>query len=123
MPEITFGLSKEGGGGNRLLFMDTVTAHKIRENPKFQAMVARKERMGRSLTFFMLFIYFGFILVIAFAPHWLAFPLQDGSVLTLGIPIGIAIILAAFVVTGIYVYWANTHFDAITREILKEVGH
>ena len=103
--------------------MDTATAHKIRENPKFQAMIARKERMGRWLTFFMLFVYFGFILTIAFAPHWLAIPLKAGSVLTLGIPIGIAIIVAAFAATGIYVYWANTHFDGITREILKEADH
>ena len=103
--------------------MDSATAHKIRNNPKFKAMVTRKERMGRVLTCFMLVIYFGFILTIAFAPHWLAIPLQHGGVLTLGIPIGIAIILAAFAATGIYVYWANTHFDEITREILKETGH
>ncbi len=103
--------------------MDIATAHKIRENPKFAAMVARKERMGRRLTCFMLVVYFGFILTIAFAPHWLAIPLSEAGVMTLGIPIGIAIILSAFAATGIYVYWANTHFDEITRDILKEAGH
>ncbi len=79
--------------------MDSATAHKIRNNPKFEAMVTRKGHMGRVLTCFMLVIYFGFILTIAFAPHWLAMPLQYGGVLTLGIPIGIAIILAAFAMT------------------------
>ena len=103
--------------------MDTATAHKIQENPKFQAMIVRKKRMGRWLTYFMLAVYFGFILTIAFAPHWLAIPLGSAGVITLGIPIGIGIILSAFAATGIYVYWANTHFDKITREILKEAGH
>ena len=103
--------------------MDAATAHKIRENPKFQAMVIRKGRLGRRLAALMFFIYFAFILTIGFAPHWLAIPFGQESTLTLGIPVGVAIILSAFAATGIYVYWANHHFDAITREILKEAGH
>ena len=86
-------------------------------------MIIRKKRMGRWLTCFMLVVYFGFILTIAFAPHRLAIPLGSAGIITLGIPIGIGIILSAFAATGIYVYWANTHFDKITREILKEAGH
>ena len=110
-------------GKNPRASMDTATAHKIQENPKFQAMIIRKKRMGRWLTCFMLVIYFGFILTIAFAPHWLALPLGSAGVITLGIPIGIGIILSAFAATGIYVYWANIHFDKIASEILKEAGH
>ena len=46
-------------------------------------------------------IYYGFILIVAFAPSVLGIPIY--GVVTLGIPIGVFIIVAAFVLTGIYV--------------------
>jgi uncharacterized membrane protein (DUF485 family) len=65
----------------------------------------------------MLVIYFGFILVIAFAPKLLGTPLFSGSVTTIGIPIGIGVILSAFILTGIYVKRANGEFDELTGRI------
>lgn len=40
----------------------------------------------------MLIIYVGFILLIAFAPHWLGTPLHEGTSVTRGILIGIGVI-------------------------------
>jgi cation/acetate symporter len=59
----------------------------------------------------MLVIYYGFILVIAFAPKVFGTPISAGSVTTIGFPLGVAVILSAIVLTGIYVYRANTEFD------------
>jgi uncharacterized membrane protein (DUF485 family) len=66
----------------------------------------------------MLVIYFGFIFIIAFAPKVLAVPLGAG-VTTVGIPVGPFVIIAAFVLTGIYVRRANSEFDTMTRQIIE----
>ena len=67
----------------------------------------------------MLVIYFGFILLVAFAPKFLGTPLGAG-VTTVGIPIGLVVIVSAFVLTGIYVRRANADYDALTRQIVEE---
>jgi hypothetical protein len=60
-----------------------------------------------------------FILLIAFAPGWLGTPLSEGSSITRGIPVGIGLIVSAFVLTGIYVFRANGEFDELNQKILK----
>ena len=66
----------------------------------------------------MLVIYFGFILVIAFAPKVLGTPI-GGGVMTVGIPVGLFVIGSAFVLTGIYVRRANSEFDSMTHQIVE----
>jgi uncharacterized membrane protein (DUF485 family) len=91
----------------------------IKDNPRFRALVEERGRFATTLSIVMLAIYLGFILVIAFVPG--LFGLQLGAgVTTLGIPIGVAVILSAFVLTGIYVWKANTTFDSLNRQILEE---
>jgi uncharacterized membrane protein (DUF485 family) len=63
----------------------------------------------------MLFVYLGFILLIAFNKALLAVPLTKG--LTLGILLGVLVIVAAWVLTWIYVRWANDHYDVELRRI------
>ncbi|MGE8517931.1 MAG: DUF485 domain-containing protein [Alcaligenes nematophilus] len=46
--------------------------------------------------------------------------LGDG-VMTLGIPIGFGVIVLAVVITGIYVWRANTKFDQMAKDVLEEV--
>ena len=41
--------------------------------------------------------------------------------MTWGIPLGVGLILSAFVLTGIYVRRANGEFDRLNAEILREV--
>ncbi len=49
----------------------------------------------------MLVVYYSFILVIAFSPATFAVKLGEG-VTTVGIPVGLGVIIIAFVLTGIY---------------------
>ena len=93
---------------------------RIQENPKFQALVKRRTRLAAVLAATMLVIYFGFILLVAYAPDVLGTPIGNG-VTTIGVPIGLFVILAAFVLTGIYVLQSNTTFDRMNDEILKEL--
>ena len=65
----------------------------------------------------MLVIYYGFILLVAFAPRLMAIPVI-GQV-TLGFPLGLGVILSAIVLTGIYVWRANGEFDSLTRQVVE----
>ncbi|HEX6144313.1 MAG TPA: DUF485 domain-containing protein [Geminicoccaceae bacterium] len=99
--------------------MEDPTVTRLKNHPKFVELVARRSRYAWTLAIVMLAIYYGFILIIAFAPSVLGIPLGEGVVTTLGIPIGILIILAAFVLTGLYVRRANSEFDALTRQVVE----
>jgi len=100
--------------------MNAAAYERVRRNPKFQQLVAARNRLAIQLSIVMLVIYYGFILLVAFAPGVLGASLA-GGVTTIGIPIGIFVILSAFVLTGVYVSKANTTFDSLTSEILKEI--
>lgn len=93
---------------------------KVRRNPKFQELCSKRSTFAWTLSAIMLAIYYGFILVIAFAPASLGAPLWEGSTTTIGFPIGIAIIVSAFLLTGVYVKRANGEFDELTRQIIEE---
>lgn len=92
---------------------------RIEANPQYQALTRKRNRFGWLLTLLMLIVYYGFIGLIAFDKEWLATPLGDG-VMTLGIPIGLGVIVFTVLITGLYVRRANGEFDRITRDILKD---
>lgn len=100
--------------------MEPAAYAKIRQNPKFAELVQQRNSLARLLTILMLVFYFGFILLVAFAPGFLGTPISAGSVTTIGIPVGLTVIVAAFVLTGIYVAKANTTFDNLNEQIIEE---
>jgi len=101
--------------------MDETTVERIRKNPKFEDLVRKKSRLSQMLLMIILVIYYGFILLIAFAPGALGTPIASGRVMTVGIPLAVFVIISAFVLTGIYAFRANTEFDKITRELIEDI--
>lgn len=93
---------------------------KVKHDPDFIALRQRRARFAWTLSTAMAAIYFGFILLVAFDPALLATPLGTGT-MTLGIPLGVGVILAAFVLTGLYVRRANTDFDVTTQRIVARI--
>ncbi|MDP3582651.1 MAG: DUF485 domain-containing protein [Ignavibacteria bacterium] len=91
----------------------------IVNSEKFKELVRKRLRFSITLTVIMLVVYFGFILVIAFNKELLA--IKIGEYLTLGIPIGMGIILFAWILTGIYTRWANKTYDKSVRELRNQV--
>ena len=91
----------------------------IQKNPKYQQLVTERRTLGLWLSAAMCVIYFGFILLVAFAPGFLGASLT-GGVTTVGIPIEILVILSAFALTGFYVNRANGTYDTLTQQIIKE---
>lgn len=93
----------------------------IAEDERYLRLVRRRSRFGWLLTVIMLLIYFGYILLIAFRKDLLAQPIGDG-ITSIGIPVGIGVIFAGIVLTGIYVRRANREFDPLVEAIRKEHG-
>ena len=78
------------------------------------------KRLGLALTVLMLIVYYGYVALIAFDKEFLARPIGAG-VTTLGIPIGMGVIIFSVIITGLYVRRANNEFDQLTRDILKGI--
>jgi uncharacterized membrane protein (DUF485 family) len=73
---------------------------------------------GWTLTVITVIIYFGFILLIGYAPKFLGIRIGS-SVMTLGLPIGLFVILSAIFVVGLYVRRANSVYDSLARDIVQ----
>jgi uncharacterized membrane protein (DUF485 family) len=100
--------------------MATSINDRILQNPRFQALVRQRAGFAWALTIAMLVIYFGFILLVAFAKPLLATKI-GGGVTSIGIVLGLGVIVSAFVLTGIYVWRANSRFDELTRNLTREL--
>jgi uncharacterized membrane protein (DUF485 family) len=92
---------------------------RIAADPRYRELVRRRSRFTWALTAIMLAVYFGYIVLIAFDKEFLAQPMSAGSATSLGIPIGLGVILIAIVLTGIYVRRANRDFDPMLAAVLE----
>lgn len=99
--------------------MESTMIDRIQADPNYQALKERRSRFGWTLTFAMLIVYYGFILLIAFRKDLLSARIGDG-VMTWGIPIGFGVILFTVLITAIYVRRANGEFDTLSEKIKRE---
>lgn len=101
--------------------MADAMVERVQRNPKYLQLRSRRNKLGWTLAILMWVVYYGYISLIAFDKEFLARPLGSG-VTTIGIPIGMGVIVFAVVIIGYYVLRANKEFDALTREILEEAS-
>lgn len=94
---------------------------RIRANPKYQELRRKRSSFGWWLTLVMMVVYYGYIALIAWNKEFLSQPVGAG-VTTIGIPIGMGVIVFTILITGLYVRRANTEFDALNKQILDEVA-
>ncbi|NGX87260.1 DUF485 domain-containing protein [Rahnella sp. Lac-M11] len=94
---------------------------RVVSNPRFRELVQKRSRFAWLLSGITLVLYVAFILLIAFDPQWLGTPLYEGATITRGIPVGVGLIVISFILTGIYVIRANSEFDQLTADIIREV--
>ena len=94
---------------------------RIASHPKYQELKAKRSSFGWWLTLSMMVVYYGFILLVAFNKPFLAQPIGSG-VTTVGVPLGMFVIVFTIVITGIYVRRANGEYDRLTREVIEEAG-
>ena len=99
--------------------MDTLSetnVDRIRRNPDFIELTRSRKAFGWTLTIIMLLIYFGYIYLVAYQKPLIAQPLL-GSI-TVGLVLGLGVILSAIILTGVYVLRANGTYDALSRRIV-----
>ncbi len=83
------------------------------------ALLSRQRwRVAIALSAVMILVYFGFVLLIAFDKPRVAQLVAPG--LSLGILLGALVIVATWIITWIYVRWANKHIDARVAELRAE---
>lgn len=102
--------------------MSSSITEKVRANPKFRALKAKRSRFAWTLMAVVLATYYVFMAVVAFAPDAVRVPIGPGWTLTIGYPIGALIIVCAWIMTGVYIRRANGEFEDLTRDIVKEAG-
>jgi uncharacterized membrane protein (DUF485 family) len=100
--------------------MDDDLTARIVKDPRYQQLKSRRSRFGWLLAVAMLIVYYGFILLVAFNKPLLATRLGEG-VTTIGMPLGLGVIVFTIVITGIYVRRANSEYDDLTEQITRGV--
>ena len=101
--------------------MSDPVVNKIQSHPKYLELKSKRNSFGWLLTLLVMVVYYGYISLIAFNKPFLAQPIGAG-VTSLGIPIGMGVIVFTIVITAIYVRRANSEFDDLTAAILKDVS-
>jgi uncharacterized membrane protein (DUF485 family) len=84
-------------------------------NVRLRAVAAARWKLAIALTGAMIVLYFGFVVLIAFDKPLLGRLLVPG--LSLGIVLGAGVIVCSWLLTWIYVRWANTRYDAELRAL------
>jgi uncharacterized membrane protein (DUF485 family) len=82
----------------------------VDQNARLEAVAAKRWKVAITLTGAMIVLYFGFVLLIAFDKPLLGRLLAPG--LSLGIVLGAGVIVCSWLLTWVYVRWANTRYDA-----------
>ena len=93
---------------------------KIKSNPKYKELVSKRNSFSLKLSLFVLAMFYGYVLVIAFNKEILATKIGDG-VMTVAYPVGAAIIVISFITTLIYVVRANGEFEDLEIAIKNDV--
>lgn len=93
---------------------------RIRANPKFQEFVSKRNSYSILMTILGALAYYGFILLVAYDKSFLAQKVSAGATMSIGIPIGVGVIVFTIILTWIYVRRANSEFDDTNAQIIKE---
>lgn len=93
---------------------------RIAANPKYKKLVSTRSTYSITMTILIMVIYYGYILLIAFDKEFLAQKLGAGMVTSIGIPMGVGVIILTILITNIYVRRANSEFDTLNAEIIDE---
>jgi len=96
--------------------MSHVTLEALRQTEEYQALVKARSSIVWPLAMLMLFVYYAYILVLAFAPDVFATKVGDGHT-SLGIVVSMGLILFSFALTGFYVHIANTKLEPLVQKL------
>lgn len=96
------------------------STQEILQDKDFRLLSSQKNTVSIILTILELVLYFGFIALIAFNKPFLSQKLSGA--ITIGIPIAVGTIIFSWVLTGIYIHWANSKYDVLVRKVREKIG-
>jgi uncharacterized membrane protein (DUF485 family) len=91
----------------------------ILDSEEFRHLVAARWRVSLILTALLFVLYYGYIVLIATNPQLLSRRVAGST--TLGIYLAAAVIVGAWVLTALYVVWANRRYDPEVARLLTKV--
>jgi uncharacterized membrane protein (DUF485 family) len=95
------------------------TAHEIVESARFKALVSKRWNVSIILTVLLFIIYYGYILIVAYGKDFLA--QKVGEFVNWGIILGVLGIVLSWLLTVIYIIWANNVYDKEVDALKKEL--
>lgn len=102
--------------------MSTAAASHILNNPRYRQLIRERDSLAWTLTACVLVLFYGFILLIAFAPDFLTQTISSTSVIPVGMLLGVGVIVLSIILTGIYVAKANNKFDPMIEELIRDAS-
>jgi uncharacterized membrane protein (DUF485 family) len=100
--------------------MSSEMYERMRSNPKFQKLVTVRGRFQWTLSIIVLVLFYGYFMFIAFAPEVLGKKIAEGSMWPIGYTVELFLFVFFWLLTLYYVYRANTEFDDMTQDLIKE---
>lgn len=94
---------------------------RIETDPRYAELKRLRRQLDWGLTVIICLVYLAFMLAMGYAPDWLGKPFIQGEITSIGLPIGAAVIIFSFIVTGFYTWWANRRFDTLIHALEREV--
>lgn len=95
--------------------MNGLSPEEVLRDPDFQQLARSKNRVSLILTLITLATFYGFIVLLGWHSDWLGQSFS-GSI-NRGIPLGIGVIVLSWILTGVYVRWANSQYDAMVERV------
>lgn len=95
-----------------------ITARDLLDSPDFHGLVVRRWRTSLILTILLFVVYYGYILLVATNKSLLSITVGPA---TLGIVMGVAVIVLSWALTAVYVVWANRHYDPEVKRLRDRV--
>lgn len=96
-----------------------LTARDLLDSDDFRHLVVRRWRVSLVLTLALFVVYYGFIILVATERQLLS--IRIGEATTLGIVLGVAVLVLAWLLTATYVIWANRHYDPEVERLREQL--
>ena len=100
--------------------MNKQLATKEEVKARFRKFVSFRNRFSVYLSLVIFVCYYSFIASVGFFPDVLGYRLGPSSI-SLGIIVGISIIVLSIISTGFYTLFANKYFDKEQAEVIEEL--
>ncbi len=92
----------------------------IAQSRAYQKMVRQKSRVVTRLTWIVLLLFLVFTASAILFPTFVSSPVTGETGLPWGVAYSVFFIVVSVACAGYYTYWANTRFDVMQRELLRQ---